>query len=298
VNLRPRLQKFFAELRPNARRSKRDKELKPTRMEITPATPRASADGGIEDEDYGTGERPNEGILGGFFRRWRRRNVEATASTTASTATSSRPRPRPSSDESSSAFLLLPALLIALAVVAGLHWSALSGMERNNLEAAAAAVSTSSSSSSSPFTVFSPGQLLAASSTAAAAAADGGNESESEKASILVAFAGEVFDVGPHNKHYGPGGDYSHFAGRDATRAFVSGDFENDLVDKVDDLLSDADSVQSLEHWLSFYERHKDYKKVGVVGGGAFFDEEGRKKRARVDLERAVEGRNCKVKGE
>ena len=167
MNLRPRLQKFFAELRPNARRSKRDKELKPTRMEITPATPRASADGGIEDEDYGTGERPNEGILGGFFRRRRRRNVEATASTTASTATSSRPRPRPSSDESSSAFLLLPALLIALAVVAGLHWSALSGMERNNLEAAAAAVSTSSSSSSSPFTVFSPGQLLAASSTAA-----------------------------------------------------------------------------------------------------------------------------------
>ena len=275
MNLRPRLQKFFAELRPNARRSKRDKELKPTRMEITPATPRASADGGIEDEDYGTGERPNEGILGGFFRRRRRRNVEATASTTASTATSSRPRPRPSSDESSSAFLLLPALLIALAVVAGLHWSALSGMERNNLEAAAAAVSTSSSSSSSPFTVFSPGQLLAASS-----------------------IAGEVFDVGPHNQHYGPGGDYSHFAGRDATRAFVSGDFENDLVDKVDDLLSDADSVQSLEHWLSFYERHKDYKKVGVVGGGAFFDEEGRKKRARVDLERAVEGRNCKVKGE
>ena len=259
-------------------------------MEITPATPRASADGGLEEEDYGAGARPNEGILGGFFRRRRRPGNDdgATAPTaTASTATSSsRPRPRPSSssDESPSVLLLLSALLIALAIVAGLHWSALSGMERNSsmgAAAAAAAVSTSSSTSSPPPppAVFSPGQLLAST------AADGETE---RPPTILVAFAGEVFDVGPRNRHYGPGGDYSRLAGRDATRAFVSGDFENDLGDGVGDLLADADAVQSLEHWLSFYENHKEYKKVGVVEG-SFFDGEGRKKSARVELERAVE---------
>ena len=172
--------------------------------------------------------------------------------------------------------MLLSALLIALALVVGLHWSSLNGMERN-LEASS---SSSPFLSSPPLTVFSPRQLLLASSSTA---------DENEKP-ILVAFAGEVFDVGSHNKHYGPGGDYSHFAGRDATRAFTTGDFEKDLSDEIGDLLSDDDSVQSLEHWISFYEKHKQYRRVGVVGGGAFYDEEGRKKKARVDLEKAVEG--------
>lgn len=251
-------------------------------MEITPATPRASADGGYEDEDYGAGARPNDGILGGFFRRRRRRMDDE--ATVAATATSPRPRPRlpsaslssspSSSDERSSALLLLAALLIALALVAGLHWSALSGMERNLGAASSSSLPPLSSSSA----VFSPGELqrLLASST--------------DEKPILVAFAGEVFDVGPNNRHYAPGGDYSHFAFRDATRAFASGDFtESGLTDRVEDLLSDADAVQSLEHWLSFYEKHKEYRKVGVVGGGAFFDEGGRKKEARVELERAVE---------
>ena len=255
-------------------------------MEITPATPRASADGGYEDEDYGAGARPNDRILGGFFRRRRRRLNDDEVTPSSSTATSSRPGPRrsasSSSDEpTSSAFLLLAALLIALSLVAGLHWSALSGMERN-LEAASSSTPPLSSSAPPSTTVFSPGELLLLASSPAAA--------DGEGKPVLVAFAGEVFDVGPDNRHYAPGGDYSHFAFRDATRAFVSGDFsENGLSDRVEDLLADDDAVQSLEHWLSFYEGHKEYRRVGVVGGGAFFDGEGRKKGARVDLERAVE---------
>lgn len=221
------------------------------RMEITPATPRASADGGGYDDDgeHEAAARPNEGMLGGLFRRRGRRKDEAATTTTAvaSTATSppssaaSRPRPRPS-DESASVFLLLAALMIALTLVAGLHWSALSGMEKNLEVAVSTSTSSSSSSSSSslsPLTVFSPHDLLASLSP----------DGKKRKKTILVAFAGEVFDVGPDNKHYGPGGDYSHFAaGRDATRAFATGDFERDLTDSVEDLLSDDDSVQSFDH--------------------------------------------------
>jgi hypothetical protein len=43
---------------------------------------------------------------------------------------------------------------------------------------------------------------------------------------------GSVYDVSSGAKHYKPGGSYHFFLGKDASRAFVTGDFVNDL--KVD----------------------------------------------------------------
>lgn len=40
---------------------------------------------------------------------------------------------------------------------------------------------------------------------------------------------GTVFDVSANRMIYGPGGSYNFFAGRDATRAFVTGCFKEDL---------------------------------------------------------------------
>lgn len=49
---------------------------------------------------------------------------------------------------------------------------------------------------------------------------------------------------------------YSIFTGRDASRAFVTGDFsENGLTDIVDDL--SPQELRSLNNWLQFY--HKTY---------------------------------------
>lgn len=46
---------------------------------------------------------------------------------------------------------------------------------------------------------------------------------------IYLALNGTIYDVSASRHTYGPGGSYNFFAGRDATRAFVSGCFDTDL---------------------------------------------------------------------
>lgn len=46
---------------------------------------------------------------------------------------------------------------------------------------------------------------------------------------IYVALNGTIYDVSASPEFYGPGGSYHFFAGRDATRAFVTGCFTEDL---------------------------------------------------------------------
>lgn len=57
------------------------------------------------------------------------------------------------------------------------------------------------------------------------AAYDGSNPS----LPIYVAINGSIYDVSVSPHFYGPGGSYSFFAGRDATRAYVTGCFDEDL---------------------------------------------------------------------
>jgi len=88
---------------------------------------------------------------------------------------------------------------------------------------------------------------------------------------LYVAVLGTVYDVSTGRKHYGPGGSYSFFAAKDASRAFVTGDFTAaGLVDDVSGLTS----PQWLEllHWFHFYE--KTYRYTGKVVG-RFYDNNG-----------------------
>jgi len=69
---------------------------------------------------------------------------------------------------------------------------------------------------------------------------------------ILLGILGSVFDVTKGRSHYGPGGGYHHFAGRDASRAFVSGNFTGDgLTDSLQGLSSSE--VNSIVDWRKFY---------------------------------------------
>lgn len=88
---------------------------------------------------------------------------------------------------------------------------------------------------------------------------------------LCIAVLGSVYDVSAGKKHYGPGSSYSFFSGKDASRAFVTGDFtETGLTNDV----SDFSSAQWLDllHWFHFYE--KTYRYIGKVVGH-FYDENG-----------------------
>uniref|UniRef100_A0A0K0DBP2 Cytochrome b5 heme-binding domain-containing protein n=1 Tax=Angiostrongylus cantonensis TaxID=6313 RepID=A0A0K0DBP2_ANGCA len=81
---------------------------------------------------------------------------------------------------------------------------------------------------------------------------------------VYLAILGRVYNVDKGKKHYGKDGGYHFFAGRDATRAFVSGDFtEAGLVDNTDGL--SHEDLLGIRDWVLFYE--KEYKLVGVLVG-------------------------------
>ncbi|KAL2765605.1 neuferricin isoform 1 precursor [Daubentonia madagascariensis] len=88
---------------------------------------------------------------------------------------------------------------------------------------------------------------------------------------LYLALLGRVYDVSSGRRHYEPGAHYSSFAGRDASRAFVTGDYsEAGLVDDVSDL--SFSEMLTLQNWLLFYE--KNYVFVGRVTG-RFYREDG-----------------------
>ncbi|XP_057569939.1 neuferricin isoform X1 [Hippopotamus amphibius kiboko] len=88
---------------------------------------------------------------------------------------------------------------------------------------------------------------------------------------LYLALLGRVYDVSSGRRHYEPGAHYSGFAGRDASRAFVTGDYsEAGLVNDVSDL--SLSEMLTLQNWLSFYE--KNYEFIGRVIG-RFYREDG-----------------------
>lgn len=88
---------------------------------------------------------------------------------------------------------------------------------------------------------------------------------------ILLGILGSVFDVTKGKSHYGKGGGYNHFAGRDASRAFISGNFTGDgLTDSLVGLSSTE--VKSVVEWRDFYLR--TYTFVGKLVG-RYYNSEG-----------------------
>lgn len=92
----------------------------------------------------------------------------------------------------------------------------------------------------------------------------------SNSGKLYLAFLGTVYDVSQNPQYYGPGAEYNVFVGKDATRAFVTGNFTHDLYDSLDSL--DEGTYTHVQTWLSFYE--STYKPIGRLEG-SFYDPKG-----------------------
>ncbi|EXJ68448.1 uncharacterized protein A1O5_08240 [Cladophialophora psammophila CBS 110553] len=113
---------------------------------------------------------------------------------------------------------------------------------------------------------------------------------------IYLAINGTIFDVSAGKHTYGPGGSYEVFAGRDATRAFVTGCFLEDRTgdlrgaemiyipiedDPEEEISSSARKLRAekerreakkkvqdeVRRWEQFYKKHKKYFEVGKLVG-------------------------------
>lgn len=107
------------------------------------------------------------------------------------------------------------------------------------------------------------------------------NDLQTQDDTLYLAILGNVYDVTKGAQHYKKGGSYEFFVGRDASRAYVTGNFKDDLNDKVDDL-SQA-QVRDLFNWKSFYD--KTYTYLGLLEG-RFYNNEGQKTEYLLNLEK------------
>ncbi|KAJ2694126.1 Dihydrodipicolinate synthase, partial [Coemansia spiralis] len=91
-----------------------------------------------------------------------------------------------------------------------------------------------------------------------------------EATPVYIGVKGTVYDVSSGRAYYGPGGPYSTFAGRDASRGLAKASFEKDVLTDLDDPiddLSDLDTPEqaSLDEWAEFFA--DKYPAVGKLVG-------------------------------
>jgi len=88
---------------------------------------------------------------------------------------------------------------------------------------------------------------------------------------LYLAFLGVIYDVSRGAQHYKPGQSYSFFVGKDASKAFITGDFtESGLTDDLTEL--DVQSFDGIQTWIDLYEN--DYQRVGKLIG-TYYDSNG-----------------------
>ncbi|WAR02257.1 NEUFC-like protein [Mya arenaria] len=101
-----------------------------------------------------------------------------------------------------------------------------------------------------------------------------------DKTPVYLAIIGDVFDVTKGRKHYGEGGGYHFFSGKDGTRAFVSGKFTEEGLIEDTTGLSHTDLL-GIEDWNGFYK--KQYKHIGRLAG-LYYNEKGEETEAMRDF--------------
>ncbi|KAM3963082.1 neuferricin homolog [Aphomia sociella] len=90
---------------------------------------------------------------------------------------------------------------------------------------------------------------------------------------IYLSFIGSIFDVTTGLKHYGQGAPYHYFVGKDGSRAFVTGNFEDESAEKDHILDLSCNDLFTLRNWKDTLK--EKYKQVGVLSG-RYYDSNGK----------------------
>uniref|UniRef100_A0A182KCH0 Cytochrome b5 heme-binding domain-containing protein n=1 Tax=Anopheles christyi TaxID=43041 RepID=A0A182KCH0_9DIPT len=85
---------------------------------------------------------------------------------------------------------------------------------------------------------------------------------------LYLVILGHVYDVTVGFKHYGPGQSYHMFIGHDATRSFVTGEFDQYTPELSDVSALKETELEQLITWKEFYD--KTYQYVGKLVGRYF----------------------------
>lgn len=113
---------------------------------------------------------------------------------------------------------------------------------------------------------------------------------DNEEGVLLISLYGRVYDVTEGSKHYGEGGKYHKFAGRDVTRALSTGCMADSCLGSKhtsssssgndDETANDRDNfdlspeiIVEGKKWVSFFETHDSYHAVGILRDGQSIDE-------------------------
>lgn len=97
--------------------------------------------------------------------------------------------------------------------------------------------------------------------------ADSKNASGVHWLSIL----GHVFDVSSKPLMYGPYGSYGFFAGRDASRSYATGKFDEEGLQESAEGLG-ADGCLAIEKWHQFFTKKSEYKLIGYLEDSIYMD--------------------------
>lgn len=80
---------------------------------------------------------------------------------------------------------------------------------------------------------------------------------------IYLSVNGKVYDVTKGKDYYGKGGSYAFFAGKDASRAYITGCFKEHLTHDLRGL--SKKQLTGLQNWIDLYEKSPKYFFVGIM---------------------------------
>lgn len=111
-----------------------------------------------------------------------------------------------------------------------------------------------------------------------------------ESLPIMLVVMGQVFDVSKGKQHYAPGQGYNIFVGQDASRAFVSGEFD-ELKEGGHDATGMKESeLLGIDDWRKFYNEEKKYTFQGYLFmPNGYYDEAGHPTQKLLDVEKELD---------